>query len=85
MLPRQASGPKWFECTACGAGVDEHEIVGAQQVPCPLLGAPPRKREMPIGAIISPVVGSFCSLSSEAIAGAARSYTNATQQDHFSC
>ena len=31
--PGQNSEQEWFECTACGAAMDENEIAGAQQVP----------------------------------------------------
>jgi hypothetical protein len=35
MLPRQNSEQQWFECTACGAAMDEDDIAAAQQVPAP--------------------------------------------------
>jgi hypothetical protein len=35
MMPRQDYEQQWFECTACGAAMDEDEIAAAQQVPTP--------------------------------------------------
>ena len=33
MIPRENSEQQWFECTACGAAMDEDEIAATQQVP----------------------------------------------------
>ena len=35
MMPRENSEHEWFECTSCGAAMDEDEIAAAQQVPAP--------------------------------------------------
>jgi hypothetical protein len=35
MRPCENSQQQWFECTACGAAMDEDEVAAAQHVPAP--------------------------------------------------
>ena len=35
MIPRQNMQQRWFECSACGAAMEEDETAAAQQTPAP--------------------------------------------------
>jgi hypothetical protein len=54
MMPRENSEQRWYECSACGAAMDEDEIDAAQKVP-PLRQQPGIAHEQAPGGVLPEV------------------------------